>query len=736
MKKLLLTLLIISFSGHLLMGQDPGYSWDRATGIEAASVHALAIDGSEKIYAGTTMSGVFSSANQAESWSGLENDLATMTVSAAATGSSNRVFAGTIDNAGTAVFASDDAGSHWTEMSTGLPVGNVTAMASDGAAHIYAGFKDGGLYHSADNGASWQQLSNGISASLDVQALHVSAAGILFVGSIEGIHRSADNGSSWSAINGSLGTPNVQSITTNSRGEIYIATSIDVYSSNDSGMNWTALAFQSTSGGKSALLVLTSGDLLVGTVADGLWKKDANSANWMQVQEPRGRVNCLIDAGNNTIYSGTTGLGVYKSGDGGNTWERKMSGFEAATVTAIGEMDATANIANNPNVIAIAQNDKYHYAAVLGGLLYFSSDFGRTFFACTSNGLKGQDIKKIVCIAQTIYVLTYFGAIYTSTDFGNNFLPFMLGMAVGAFVNDICKGPDVLLMAATTVGIFRIMAATLPWELVFAQPAVALLYSAIMQHYIISTTTLGIIMAAFIPHFVYEQINNGLPNNNTHILATNPIFPAFAILAILYNSGYEAWGRQNGFTGTFWNISGLPLLAYIVAAQWITGPQFYAIFTRSNGIYSVGGEASTSMKLAWNFLQYLYIRTALAVAYGEGNPFLMLGLVGHGLYTLNESPSAVELSDNSIPESVQLAQNYPNPFNPTTTIQFHLPTTLKTKLEIFNTLGQRVRTLVDATLNAGQHKFNWNAANQKSGIYYYRLSTSQSVQVRSLAFVK
>jgi hypothetical protein len=73
-----------------------------------------------------------------------------------------------------------------------------------------------------------------------------------------------------------------------------------------------------------------------------------------------------------------------------------------------------------------------------------------------------------------------------------------------------------------------------------------------------------------------------------------------------------------------------------------------------------------------------------------------------------------------------LKQNYPNPFNATTQIQFALPQAANVKLEIFNVLGQKVRTLVDEELQAGYKQVAWDGTDEvgksvATGIYFYRL---------------
>jgi hypothetical protein len=89
-----------------------------------------------------------------------------------------------------------------------------------------------------------------------------------------------------------------------------------------------------------------------------------------------------------------------------------------------------------------------------------------------------------------------------------------------------------------------------------------------------------------------------------------------------------------------------------------------------------------------------------------------------------------------LPFEFALDQNYPNPFNPTTTIQFSLAKAGKTTLEVFNILGQRVAVLVDGTLNAGAHRYQWNASGLASGVYFYRLRSNEFVATKKMLLVK
>ena len=84
------------------------------------------------------------------------------------------------------------------------------------------------------------------------------------------------------------------------------------------------------------------------------------------------------------------------------------------------------------------------------------------------------------------------------------------------------------------------------------------------------------------------------------------------------------------------------------------------------------------------------------------------------------------LSTTALPEQFYLGQNYPNPFNPSTIIPYQLPVSTRVRLEVFNVLGQRLATLVDAEQPAGFHTATWNGTDAAghgvaAGLYLYRL---------------
>ena len=89
-----------------------------------------------------------------------------------------------------------------------------------------------------------------------------------------------------------------------------------------------------------------------------------------------------------------------------------------------------------------------------------------------------------------------------------------------------------------------------------------------------------------------------------------------------------------------------------------------------------------------------------------------------------------------LPKVYSLAQNYPNPFNPSTQISFSLEKAGMTKLDVYNLLGQKVASLVNANLAAGQHSVNFNADNLPSGMYIYTLNSGSYSVTKKMVLLK
>ena len=95
----------------------------------------------------------------------------------------------------------------------------------------------------------------------------------------------------------------------------------------------------------------------------------------------------------------------------------------------------------------------------------------------------------------------------------------------------------------------------------------------------------------------------------------------------------------------------------------------------------------------------------------------------------------------AVPFTSGLDRNHPNPFNSTTLIPYRLATHGSVRLEIYNVLGQPVRTLVDEVKNAGSYQVHWDARDQggfstAAGVYLAHLLYPGGVQTRRLLVLR
>ena len=90
-----------------------------------------------------------------------------------------------------------------------------------------------------------------------------------------------------------------------------------------------------------------------------------------------------------------------------------------------------------------------------------------------------------------------------------------------------------------------------------------------------------------------------------------------------------------------------------------------------------------------------------------------------------------------IPLEFSLEQNYPNPFNPSTTIKYAIPEAADVTLEVYNTLGRKVATLINnKRQQAAFHTMQFDASHLASGLYIYRLRAGSFIETRKMMLIK
>jgi predicted CXXCH cytochrome family protein len=101
----------------------------------------------------------------------------------------------------------------------------------------------------------------------------------------------------------------------------------------------------------------------------------------------------------------------------------------------------------------------------------------------------------------------------------------------------------------------------------------------------------------------------------------------------------------------------------------------------------------------------------------------------------------VQQISSELPKGYDLYQNFPNPFNPITDIRFAIPKNGHVSIKIYDITGREVFELVNEELKAGTYSVKWNSMNNQgsfasSGVYFYRIISSDFVQTKKMILVK
>ncbi len=103
---------------------------------------------------------------------------------------------------------------------------------------------------------------------------------------------------------------------------------------------------------------------------------------------------------------------------------------------------------------------------------------------------------------------------------------------------------------------------------------------------------------------------------------------------------------------------------------------------------------------------------------------------------LNPIQTGVTPVSAPVPKEFALLQNYPNPFNPVTNIKFQIPSAKYVKLAVYDMLGREVEVLVNENKPAGSYLVSFDASRLSSGVYFYKLITSDFTDVKKMVLIR
>jgi len=98
--------------------------------------------------------------------------------------------------------------------------------------------------------------------------------------------------------------------------------------------------------------------------------------------------------------------------------------------------------------------------------------------------------------------------------------------------------------------------------------------------------------------------------------------------------------------------------------------------------------------------------------------------------------SSVKMINEIIPQNYKLEQNFPNPFNSMTNVKFEILNSGNAKIIVYDLLGKEVITLLNQRLQAGSYKVIFDGSGLPSGMYFYKLTAGEFIEVKKMLLLK
>lgn len=239
-------------------------------------------------------------------------------------------------------------------------------------------------------------------------------------------------------------------------------------------------------------------------------------------------------------------------------------------------------------------------------------------------------------------------------------------------------------------------------------------------------------------------IGAGLPSLPVFNLAIDPSNPV-----VLFGGGSSYGGKTGGLGGVYRSTDGG--LNWVQSSAGIepNAKISSVVVDPTNGqiVYAAdfysGVYASTDGGGTWHPInEGLDQRSVNTLALSNSGTVLYAGVEGGGVYRLGEPAEPSAVGDVvQIPEDFRLEQNYPNPFNPITNINYSIKKTSFVEITIYNSFGQKIKTIVRERQSSGNYRVPWDGRDENglkvsSGVYSYQMLVDGNMISKKMLFIK
>ena len=164
----------------------------------------------------------------------------------------------------------------------------------------------------------------------------------------------------------------------------------------------------------------------------------------------------------------------------------------------------------------------------------------------------------------------------------------------------------------------------------------------------------------------------------------------------------------------------------------LMGEYTVVTFTKQNVIPYYG----KSFSINTNGIGNKKVRVRIVVEENIGGSYAMANISAEENVLPKQNQNVISYSGSEVVSEYALEQNYPNPFNPTTTIKYQIPSSGNVTIKVYDILGNEVAKLVDGYMETGKYEVEFDASSLASGVYIYRLSVNDFVNVKKMVMLK
>jgi photosystem II stability/assembly factor-like uncharacterized protein len=483
-----------------------------------------------------------------------------------------------------------------------------------------------------------------------------------------------------------------------------------LFLSNDHGESWTQIGNAINRVTPAALAFDRDGHIFVGADSGGIFRTTDNGAHWTQVASLGDTaVNALAVHPDGHIFAGvvgrtnSTGGGILRSTDDGVTWTSFNSGLRGTRFNGVVSLAAsrsgdlfagtyetgvylstdngmnwreTANPHSNEDIYPVAANSKGEmFIGGSTGIIRSTND-GASWTQLDTTQLASTVIDDIAIGANDVlYVSTFLGGLYRSRDNGDHWTPITAGLDTTdsrGYELTVGRSGDLFASSGGGTGSQVLMKTTDQgdhWSFVSQLDADVLAVDSSGTIYAASRSGVGVLRSTD-DGAHWTAVNNGLSDSTD-----------------VYDLQVNARG---------------------------------VLFASSDsGVYRTTDQGAHWTQLNSGLVNHFI--TPLLIA---PNGFLFAGSAGDGVYRSSISTTSSVAEDRDA--RAFMLRSYPNPASASARIDFSLPHSTRVSLTIFNMRGEKVATLVDASLAAGEHRVVWNAEGFPASVYLCRLQTGDA----------